>query len=78
VLGDNEGVEPTLLHRRAQPSWSDALVGDESCDTKLHAAQPFTPSSTSRVIGSSTQAAGLRGSQARAFALNVLAHDIAK
>src|SRR3981189_811924 len=38
VLGDNEGVEPPLLHRRAQPSWTNALVGDESCDTKLHTA----------------------------------------
>ena len=39
---DHEGtvqtVEPTLLHRRAQPSWTDALVGDECCDTKLHSA----------------------------------------
>jgi hypothetical protein len=30
------------------------------------------------VIGTSTQAAGLRGSQACALALNVLAHDIEK
>jgi hypothetical protein len=32
VLGDNEGVEPALLDRRAQLSWTSGLVGDESRD----------------------------------------------
>jgi hypothetical protein len=49
VLGDNEGVEPTLLHRRAQPSWTNALIGDESCDTKLHTS-PNLPTPDQRPV----------------------------
>jgi hypothetical protein len=54
VLGDNEGVEPTLLHRRAQPSWTNALVGDESCDTKLHTSTQ--PPDTDQRAGADDQA----------------------
>src|ERR1700681_4583947 len=36
VLGDNERGERALLYRRAQPSWTNAVIGDESRDTKLH------------------------------------------